>query len=289
MDIDQDPETGSSALTDPFGVFDIGREFDVVPVLPSVQPPGAPVFAPATIFVFESENPNADPTVISNAMSSDSNMIEFRIPLSALDGDDGNMDVAGFSIHVTFQAIGTSLDLIPNTGHGSVGLNPFGDPSWLSVSPSNGLLSDGESTTINVTFVTDSLVDDTIYTAVLLIESIDPFNPQVGIPVILIVGDPPSGVFYEIGVKPSSHVLWQNFPNPFNPSTVISYSIPVSGDVKLTIYNLLGEEVIRLVDSFQSAGIQNATWKASGASSGIYFYRLQAGEFIQTRKMVLLK
>ena len=289
MDTDQNPETGGSAQTDPFGVFDIGAEFDVIAVLPAIEPPGAPAFPPGTIFIFVGNNPVAAPTVISNAMSSDSNMIEFSVPLTAIGGDDGNMDVAGFSIHVNRQAVATSLDLFPNSGHGSVGQNPFGDPSWLSVSPVEGQLTDGQSSTIEVTFVTDTLVDDTIYTAVLLVESVDPNNPQIGIPVILTIGDPPTGVFDEIGAKPASYMLWQNYPNPFNPSTIISYSLPVSGDVKLIIYNILGEEVIRLVDRFQSEGIHNTTWEASGVSTGIYFYRLQVGDFTQTRKMVLLK
>ncbi|MCH7954482.1 MAG: T9SS type A sorting domain-containing protein [Candidatus Marinimicrobia bacterium] len=78
-------------------------------------------------------------------------------------------------------------------------------------------------------------------------------------------------------------------PNPFNPVTNISYSLPVSGDVTLIIYNLLGEEVARLVDGFQPAGEYNTTWNASNIASGIYFYRLRSGNVVQTRKMVLLK
>ena len=88
---------------------------------------------------------------------------------------------------------------------------------------------------------------------------------------------------------PQSFDLLQNFPNPFNPMTNISFSFPVSGEVTLIIYNLLGEEVIRLVDGFQPAGIYETSWDASSMASGIYFYRLQAGDFVQTRKMVLLK
>ena len=78
-------------------------------------------------------------------------------------------------------------------------------------------------------------------------------------------------------------------PNPFNPITTIEYSLPVSGDVTLIIYNLLGEEVARLVDGFQQAGEYNAIWNASNVPSGIYFYRLQAGDFTKTKKMALLK
>ena len=88
---------------------------------------------------------------------------------------------------------------------------------------------------------------------------------------------------------PQSFVLSQNYPNPFNPITRIQYSIPSSSVVSLIIYNLRGEEVTRLSDEFQIAGEYNVYWDASNVSSGIYFYQLQAGDFVQTRKMVLLK
>ena len=83
--------------------------------------------------------------------------------------------------------------------------------------------------------------------------------------------------------------LEQNYANPFNPITTIEYSLPKSGEVTLIVYNLLGDEVARLVDGFQPAGEYNTTWNASNIASGIYFYRLKAGDFVQTRKMVLLK
>jgi len=83
--------------------------------------------------------------------------------------------------------------------------------------------------------------------------------------------------------------LKQNYPDPFNPVTNLRYTLSVSGDVTLIIYNLLGEEVTRLVDDFQSAGEYNTTWNASNVSSGIYFYRLHSGSFTETKKMLLLK
>jgi len=87
----------------------------------------------------------------------------------------------------------------------------------------------------------------------------------------------------------TSFKLNQNYPNPFNPVTTIEFNIPEAGKTTLIIYDLLGQEVARLVDGFQPAGIYEKSWDASNASSGIYFYRFQAGNFVQTRKMVLLK
>ncbi len=84
-------------------------------------------------------------------------------------------------------------------------------------------------------------------------------------------------------------VLFKNYPNPFNTRTTIYYSLPKSGRVQFSIYDLTGYEVARLIDGEQSAGYRQVTWDASNVSSGIYFYRLQAGDFVQTHKMLLLK
>jgi len=88
---------------------------------------------------------------------------------------------------------------------------------------------------------------------------------------------------------PKSTSLEQNFPNPFNPVTTIEFSIPRSGDVSLIIYSINGQEVKRLIESEMSVGRFAVLWNASNVSSGIYFYRLTAGDFVLTRKMVLLK
>ncbi|MBK7142835.1 MAG: T9SS type A sorting domain-containing protein [bacterium] len=88
---------------------------------------------------------------------------------------------------------------------------------------------------------------------------------------------------------PSLATLKQNYPNPFNPSTKIEYSLPRRAHVRLTVYNLLGQQVAKLVDAEQSAGTHNVVWQAHGQSSGFYLYRLQAGEASATKKMLLLK
>ncbi len=86
-----------------------------------------------------------------------------------------------------------------------------------------------------------------------------------------------------------SYSLSQNYPNPFNPSTVINYSIPKSGLVTIKIYDVLGREVTTLVNEQKSAGNYFVQFSGSHLSSGIYFYRLTAGSFTQTKKLVLLK
>jgi len=92
---------------------------------------------------------------------------------------------------------------------------------------------------------------------------------------------------------PKSFALWQNYPNPFNPITEIKYALPaISGQhtvVRLEVYNNLGEKVATLVDETQSPGYKAVTWNAKDMGSGVYFYKLQAGSFVQTRKMVLIR
>ena len=88
---------------------------------------------------------------------------------------------------------------------------------------------------------------------------------------------------------PAQFELAQNYPNPFNPVTTIKYGLHVNSYVELRIYNLLGEEIVRMVQDTKSAGFHEFSWDASGFASGIYFYRLQAGDFVETRKMLLLK
>lgn len=88
---------------------------------------------------------------------------------------------------------------------------------------------------------------------------------------------------------PTEFSLEQNYPNPFNPETKINFTIPVSGNVKLSVYNLLGQEVATLVNGFKQAGSHTVNFEAKGLQSGMYFYKLETTSFTQTRKMTLLK
>jgi len=106
-----------------------------------------------------------------------------------------------------------------------------------------------------------------------------------------------TGVYESESEEPQNYFLHQNYPNPFNPSTTILYSIPsvIASETKqsqlvtLTVYDVLGNEVATLVNEEKPAGSYEVTFDASQLSSGIYFYKLTAGSFIQTRKMLLLK
>jgi len=88
---------------------------------------------------------------------------------------------------------------------------------------------------------------------------------------------------------PKVYTLEQNYPNPFNPSTTISYSLPEASHVTLKVFNLLGQEVVTLLDHMQSAGSYKAVFDASRFATGVYFYQLKTDNFVSVKKMLLMK
>jgi photosystem II stability/assembly factor-like uncharacterized protein len=98
-----------------------------------------------------------------------------------------------------------------------------------------------------------------------------------------------SGINNKLNKLPNNFSLSQNYPNPFNPGTIINYSISSRSQVLIRVYNILGKSVLTLVNEKKEPGNYNIYFDGSGLSSGIYFYRIQAGDFSETRKMILLK
>ncbi len=114
-------------------------------------------------------------------------------------------------------------------------------------------------------------------------------NPFIDHPewVKSIWGDPPTDIQKDFII--TDYKLNQNYPNPFNPETVISWQLPVSGYVTLKIYDILGREVATLINEFQQAGQYVKTFHGTSLPSSVYFYKIQAGSFSQTKKMLLIK
>jgi hypothetical protein len=88
---------------------------------------------------------------------------------------------------------------------------------------------------------------------------------------------------------PTTYLLSNNYPNPFNPSTKIKYSVPQASQVQIKVFDVLGNEIETLVNEEKPAGTYELTWNAADLPSGVYFYQLKAGSFIETKKMLLLK
>jgi hypothetical protein len=102
-----------------------------------------------------------------------------------------------------------------------------------------------------------------------------------------------------VGQIPTAYYLNQNYPNPFNPSTMINYSVPKTSFITIKVYDILGREITTLVNEEKKSGNYNVEFSARGGSvfggngsnlsSGIYFYRMQAGNFVETKKLILMK
>jgi flagellar hook assembly protein FlgD len=98
-----------------------------------------------------------------------------------------------------------------------------------------------------------------------------------------------TGIRDNLSNAPVGYLLLQNYPNPFNPATTIKFSLPQKTHVSLSIYNSMGQEVTKLISKDMNAGVYTTEWNASGFASGVYYYRIVAGNFTETKKLLLLK
>jgi hypothetical protein len=194
------------------------------------------------------------------------------------------------------QTITFTLTLTSGSGSGKYGVDIAVKNGILAVISGSGLqLLNGELTHSSaITYVTPKVINFS-YTAPsstgtdTLFATVDrgyygqwAWTPNKGIKVYTLSGISNN----EIPVK---FYLSQNYPNPFNPVTKINYGIARSSNVKVTVYNLLGKETAVLVNDFHQAGNYYVNFDASKLSSGIYYYRIDAGEFTEVKKMTLIK
>lgn len=187
----------------------------------------------------------------------------------------------------------TAFDKTMNENHGTLnGGVQWTDvaapmlPGWFQMSTDSGFCSPHTSMDIELLFDATE-VDTGDYYASIIVKSNDPFTPSVIVPIHMIVS---TSVGVEDGLNTQLVFnLEQNYPNPFNPSTTIKYSIPELSKVKLTLFNLLGEEVTTLINEEKIAGNYSVDFNATSLPSGVYFYQLRAGGFVETKKMILLK
>jgi len=256
------------------------------------------------------------PTIVSNHVEWVTTCAEdgdYVIRLVATD-NCGTKDTCEFTVNVSKDF---TISAAPDTQYVTQGeavgyevklnsLFGFDEPCTLFVSdlpapPDSGVFDEAvltptDSTTLNV--YTTAETDTGWYTLTITAQRMPGAKPnglEHSIQVVLKVEEPgDAGDWTDNPNAPKSFALFQNQPNPFNPETKISYYLPRACQVKLTIYNVLGQRVKTLFDGHQDAGTQTLLWDGRSddgvqLSSGIYFYRLQADNFHQTKKMTLVK
>jgi hypothetical protein len=165
----------------------------------------------------------------------------------------------------------------------------FAGPSWLAVDPDSGTVPSMGSADLTVTLDATELIEDIYYANIVVINN-DPAEPEVIIPVTLNVEYTGSGN----NQVPRITKLNDNYPNPFNPETLISYSVGKPGIVKIEIFNAKGQKVNTLVNEEKEPGDYKVVWKGNDysgkqVSSGVYYYKMKSGRFTSSKKMLLMK
>ena len=193
-------------------------------------------------------------------------------------------------VDVVARGVGT---LVNNAGYGDV-------TGYLAVPPSNYTLDvkDSSGAVIVASFGADlsglRKGAAAVFASGFLTPATNQNGPAFGLFAALANGTvvafgPVTSVAQQSGTTPLTYDLSQNYPNPFNPSTQIAFSVPVEGFAKLVVYNGLGQEIAVLANGTFSPGTYRVDFNAAGLPSGSYFYRVEAGSFTSTRKMLLLK
>ena len=151
----------------------------------------------------------------------------------------------------------------------------------------NGSIAPGDQFDLPVRIYGVPSTEDTAYVNILT------NDPSLPVADVLVTRDLLSGIG-DLETLPTTYAIAQNYPNPFNPTTTIKYQLPQVSDVKLVIYNVLGQRVRTLVNNRMETGYHSVVWdglneQGSSVASGVYIYHFQAGDFQKTMKLMLLK
>ena len=287
IDADQDPTTGAQGI----GIYqgDLGAEYDVFATVPAISNFGIPA---KSVLVFNNVT-GGNPSIFPNTVQlGNDSSVTITISLSSLGNDDGNMNFVS-SAYYWGDSLGsnppTSSDVTPEKGHLSLGYDPYGDVPWLSLSTTDDTIQGQHSHSVSLLFDATVIPNiDSLYHGVVLVQSNDPNTPEIQLPISF-------QVTHVVGVgelqnyTPQKFSLEQNYPNPFNPITQLSFSISSPTFVTLKVYDIIGNELATLVNERKEIGKYSIAWNGEQFPSGMYFYRLKAGEFSDTKKLIILK
>jgi hypothetical protein len=239
-----------------------------------------------TLLVYHNDAEAPDPRPIPLRGSSIPTAV-LSIDAASVEFGDVDVNVQTKDSTVTIYNLGTAADSV----YISVNYRNVEPQSGISVSPVAAQVGPRDSLKVTFTIFPPVIIRTflSIYTPSLVIDSrFSEGSPRFEKPFrFRLVGT--VSVEEVDGLPPVEYRLESNYPNPFNPSTMIEFSIPRAGDVVLTVYDVLGNTVAMLVNGRYDAGRYQVQWDAEGTASGVYFYRLQAGEFVQTRRLLLLR
>ncbi len=215
------------------------------------------------------------------------------IVFNAIDHNGGNDDAAGGACFTTEwnPSLGILFCLVQGNAEGQSAdlvqgyeITPFS--RWIIVDPMSGFLAPSSNIDLAITldFTGGDIVPDSVYEAQVIIDNNSPETPVIPVTV-----DVQSDIEYDNPGLPRKFSLYQNYPNPFNPSTSIKFALPEQSDVSIEIFNILGQKVASAFEGLMPAGYHSLVWDGSSAASGIYYYRITAGEYVAARKMTLIK
>ena len=156
---------------------------------------------------------------------------------------------------------------------------------WLIVDPMSGVLQPAENVDLDITvdFTGENLNYDSCYQATITVYSNTPDTHEIPVSVNCITG------VDEVSILPQEFSVAQNYPNPFNASTNISFALPQQSDVTIEVFNLLGQKTATIAEGLLPAGNHTVTWDASDVASGVYYYKISAGDYSSIKMMTLLK
>jgi hypothetical protein len=176
--------------------------------------------------------------------------------------------------------------ILQDTPDNAAGYEVTPASQWLVVDPMSGMLAPAANTNLNILidFRGDDIVPDSTYEATITVHNNTPDTPEIPVTV-----DAITGIDDDVSNLPREVALYQNYPNPFNASTEVKFALPEQSDVTIEVFNILGQKTATIAQGLFPAGYHSVTWNAGNTASGVYYYKLTAGDKSMVKKMMLLK